>query len=65
MEFICPAINNVTSLFPSPVQSPVPYGTGLDFWAEWPANSNTDFSGKCQLTEIYDDTFRWKKNVIV
>lgn len=39
---------DISSLFPSPVQSPVPYETGLDFWAEWPANSNADLSGKCQ-----------------
>ena len=46
MESVYPG-SDMFSLFPSPVPSPVPYGTSLDFWTEWPANSDTNMPGKC------------------
>ena len=49
MESINPGFD-LSSLFPSPVPSPLPYGASLDFWTDWPANPDINMSGKCQYT---------------
>lgn len=66
MDYIYPAFDNTSSLFPSPVQSPVPYGTSLDFWADWPAISDTNTPSKDQHVDIiYHGTFWWKNCVLI
>jgi hypothetical protein len=59
MDYIYPAFDNTSSLFPSPVQSPVPYGTSLDLWADWPAISDINIPGKegQPVDIIYHGTF--------
>ncbi|XP_023714603.1 Krueppel-like factor 6 [Cryptotermes secundus] len=47
MDYVYPALD-MSSLFPSPVQSPVPYGGSLDFWADWPAVSDINTSDLSQ-----------------
>lgn len=66
MDYIYPALDNTSSLFPSPVQSPVPYGGSLDFWADWPAVSDINTSGKGHSEDIiYHNTFSWRNYVLM
>lgn len=66
MDYLYPAFDNTSSLFPSPVQSPVPYGSRLDFRADWPAISDTNTPNKDQhVDSIYHGTYLWKKYVLI
>jgi hypothetical protein len=52
MDYICPEFDHTATLFTSPVESPVPYGTSLDLWADCPANSDTNTPDKEQHPDI-------------
>ena len=57
MDSINPGFD-LSSLFPSPVTSPMPYGASLDFWTDWPANSDTNMSGKCSHLHVFMTALR-------
>jgi hypothetical protein len=55
MDYISPEFNNMASMLTSPVLTPVPYATSLEFFDDSPTNADTNIPGKDQHSDIFHD----------